>query len=66
MSKLLVDSEEVNIVMILMRKLLLFHFGFLLMALCYWFNVAANWSILDVPWNMNLALLSYYLAILRV
>lgn len=33
--------------------------------LLVWFNVAANWSILDVPWNMNLALLSYYLAILR-
>ena len=39
MSKLLVDSEEVNIVMILMRKLLLFHFGFLLMALCYWYGL---------------------------
>ena len=37
MSKLLVDSEEVNIVMILMRKLLSFHFGFLLMELCYWY-----------------------------
>ena len=39
MSKLLVDSEEVNIVMILMRKLLLFHFGFLLMELCYWYGL---------------------------
>jgi len=38
-SKLLVDSEEFNIVMILMRKLLLFHYGFLLMALCYWYGL---------------------------